>query len=316
MVSGNMDRLVELETDFEQDPLPDKHNCANNMDNCVNDGFLQSTYRELRVTLADPRLWIIFAAVVVLFAFTGPFGTFEHLGAAARLGYWLLLQAVAWSICLVCIAGAKTLLQRRLAAPLPRMFVGALVASPLIGAGILATNSLLLGDAYTWAGFVEQSLTAFPVALLMCVFVWLSLGGRPSSDVDRRQAANGVAQPPLAETDVEPGAGRPGRLLERLDAGRRAPLLHLAVEDHYVDVVTTRGHDLLLIRFADALAEVGPDEGMQVHRSHWVADRAVERVVSDNGRLTIHLSTGCRVPVSRPYVAEARSRFADRLDRS
>ena len=111
-------------------------------------------------------------------------------------------------------------------------------------------------------------------------------------------------------------AARAGRLLERLEAGVRAPLLHLAVEDHYVDVVTARGHRLLLIRFADALAEIEPDEGMQVHRSHWVADRAVEKLLSENGRLTILLSTGRRVPVSRPYVAEARARFSDRIDRS
>lgn len=285
------------------------------MDNCVNDGFLQSTYRELRATLADLRLWITFVAVVVLFAFTGPFGTFERLDAATRLGYWLLLQTVAWSICLVCIAGAKAMLQRHVPAPLPRMFVGALVASPLIGGGILAVNGLVLGDPYTWAGLIEQVLTAFPVALLMCVFVWLSLGNSSDRTPGKLADAGPERSSEPGETAAGPRAGRSSRLLERLEADMRAPLLHLAVEDHYVDVVTTRGRRLLLLRFADALAEIEPDEGMQVHRSHWVADRAVEKVTAGNGRLTILLSTGRRVPVSRPYVSEVRKRFADRLDR-
>ena len=267
----------------------------------MNDSFLQSTYRELRLTLSAPRLWITFGAVVVLFAFTGPFGTFEQLDAATRLGYWLLLQSFAWSVCLVCVAGAKTLLCGRVEAPLPRMFAGALVASPLMGAGILLLNGLVLGDAYGWQNYARQTVTAFPVALVMCLFVWLSLGSGRKAE----------REPPPARPEA-----RSSRLLERLDAGRRAPLMHLSVEDHYVDVVTSRGHELLLIRFADALAEIEPGEGMQVHRSHWVADRAVEKVLAEDGRLTILLSTGRRLPVSRPYVAKVRERFADRLHRA
>ena len=77
-------------------------------------------------------------------------------------------------------------------------------------------------------------------------------------------------------------------------------------------MVTTRGHALVLVRFADAVAETAPEAGMQVHRSHWVADRAVERLLSQDGRLSLLLVNGRRIPVSRPYVADARDRFSGR----
>lgn len=74
--------------------------------------FLQSTLRELQVFLQSRRFWGTFAAIVLLFAVTGPYGTMESMVFGERLAYWLTLHAVAWAIAILCAVTAERLLRR------------------------------------------------------------------------------------------------------------------------------------------------------------------------------------------------------------
>ncbi|MEM6374550.1 MAG: hypothetical protein AAF727_17510, partial [Pseudomonadota bacterium] len=47
------------------------------------------------------------------------------------------------------------------------------------------------------------------------------------------------------------------RLLNRLPAEQRGALIRISVRDHYVDIVTVQGVTSLLMRFSDAMAELG-----------------------------------------------------------
>ena len=58
-------------------------------------------------------------------------------------------------------------------------------------------------------------------------------------------------------------------------------------------------------RFADAVAELG-DQGMQVHRSYWVARRHVVGIERRTERTVLLLTGGEVVPVSRTYLAAVR----------
>jgi DNA-binding LytR/AlgR family response regulator len=74
------------------------------------------------------------------------------------------------------------------------------------------------------------------------------------------------------------------------------------MQDHYVEVHTAAGSELLLLRFRDALREVEDVDGLQVHRSHWVARNAVVGVERrGGGRIVLRLVNGSRVPVSRSF---------------
>jgi len=79
-------------------------------------------------------------------------------------------------------------------------------------------------------------------------------------------------------------------------------VISLRAEDHYVRVMTDKGNALIRYRFADALAEVRSLPGIQVHRSHWVATRAIERVRSDSRGYHIILNDGSEAPVSRTNI--------------
>lgn len=85
-------------------------------------------------------------------------------------------------------------------------------------------------------------------------------------------------------------------------------LLCLSMEDHYLRVVTTQGDTLLLLRMRDALAELEDYPGFQVHRSHWVAENAIDAVKRDGRRHVLQLKDAREIPVSRSFVESLKER--------
>ena len=69
---------------------------------------------------------------------------------------------------------------------------------------------------------------------------------------------------------------------------------------------TTAGSSRLLLRFTDAIAELG-DLGMQVHRSYWVARENVLEVVKRDNRTLLRLTGDHEVPVSRTHVPAVKA---------
>jgi DNA-binding LytR/AlgR family response regulator len=98
----------------------------------------------------------------------------------------------------------------------------------------------------------------------------------------------------------------PKRFLDRLPENVGHDVVYLRVNGHYINVVTTDGTAAVLMRFADAVVELG-NLGLQVHRSFWVAHRHVSAVAQNAGRTVIHVTGGEEVPVSRTFLAAVRN---------
>lgn len=122
-------------------------------------------------------------------------------------------------------------------------------------------------------------------------------------------AINMIANRPGPATHA-PSPGAPAsrvRFLERLPPKLMGAAIHaVESEDHYLRLHTSKGSDLILMRLADAIAELEGIEGAQVHRSWWVARAAVTEVKRDAGRVSLVLPDGAEAPVSRPNVKALR----------
>ena len=118
-----------------------------------------------------------------------------------------------------------------------------------------------------------------------------------------------------ARADVDTGQHRPtgshgttelhAPFLDRLPRKLGRDLIYLHVSGHYVNAVTTEGSGVILMRFADAVAELG-DMGIQVHRSYWVAHAHVTGVFRRDERTFVRVTGGHEVPVSRTHLAAVR----------
>jgi hypothetical protein len=83
-------------------------------------------------------------------------------------------------------------------------------------------------------------------------------------------------------------------------------VLCLQMEDHYVRVHTAGHSRLVLATLNQAIAALENADGMQVHRSWWVARKAVLRVVIEGRNLRLQLVNGITAPVARSAVAMVR----------
>jgi hypothetical protein len=229
------------------------------------------------------RRLAIDGSAIVLLALTGPFGTFVELSGPLRLAYWGI--AVAGCSIFMHLAVGRTLTAPWLAGwpRAPRMALGAMVAA-VPGAALIGVLEVLLRQDrdvfrdYFWLWFCVSAV-GFAVA-----FFQFRLFAQAS---------------PVAEAV---GA----RFLERLPRDIGRDIVSLSMQDHYVEVITDRGSTMILIRFAEAVRELEGYPGARVHRSHWVAAGRSNRIFRERNRILIELTDGRRLPVSRPYLEDAR----------
>jgi hypothetical protein len=238
--------------------------------------------------------WVIGLAVVM--AVIGPFGSYNYMGLASRLLYFLLVGVSFWFviILLAALLGGLDWTQRW---PLPlRMAVAGFVSA--------APGTLVIFLVHGWLvrpipirAAPEVFMEAAFLAVVLSVVVGFVVDWRlhAAADLERARVAAAAATP-------DPGpAPLPTDFFRRIPPALGRELLALQMEDHYLRIHTTLGSDLILLRLRDALTELGPKRGLQVHRSWWVANGSVASVERSTGRVGLILNNGLRVPVSKSF---------------
>lgn len=285
---------------------------------------LQAALRELQDFLSSWRYWATIALVILVFTVTGPFGTGDRMPVLQRLSFWALLHIMAFTTALLMASLVDVILQAKIRSRLARMMLGSSLAAVPIGFAIVLLQAGFFGSAVTVSEFAEQVRISLPLCLLLCLLTYLTSGepqqalkSEPGSKLQPEREAESEADP-KPEADVAPirqeppcpeGSSGAPPLLLRLKPESRGRLHRLSVQDHYTQVVTSRGSQLILLRFADALNETGAIAGQRIHRSHWVAEDQVKGLAREGGRLIVETMDGARLPVSRPYEAAIRARF-------
>jgi hypothetical protein len=265
-------------------------------ENFVERLFLQSALRELHVFLRSPRFWATFGSVVLIFWVTGPYGTSDRLAAVPRLGFWLVLHAVAWGIAVLTTVVVNTLLSHRIPSLVGRMALGAVIAGVPVGLATRAISILTFGGSLTPSTLAGGIGNGLVLSMLFCALTFMTMSSKQALALSPSPA------PMRGDRDDVP-------LLRRLKPDNRGAILHLTVADHYTEVTTSRGRELTLLRFSDALGELGDTPGLQVHRSHFVADLHVDGLSRTEGRLTIRTKDGREIPVSRSRAEAVRARW-------
>ena len=235
---------------------------------------------------------------VALLVYLGPFGTWASLTVSDRLLFWTMAVGANWLAGNI-VFGVTIRVFRTRMWPTWAGFVLAGLVTALPGTGIVWLVVAIYLD-------YQPSDISGVIRLYAQVFVLhLVIGSLVFHLIDRtlRQRNTSVeSSPPGGRVDIAPNTESEAALLARLPARSRAELLHLRMQDHYVEVHTAAGSELLLLRFRDALREVEDVNGLQVHRSHWVARDAVVGVERrGGGRIILRLVNGSKVPVSRSF---------------
>ncbi len=251
------------------------------------------SFRETFRTLFSPLTLFIWIAAILGGAISGPFGTYGNMAWPERTLYWALVVSFAVVVGYALRAISVALIGARRPVLLDVVTVALVTAcfSPLVWLITRVLNPSLTQGAHPVLACVGY--------VMMCTATVI-VGRRLTPGVDAREY--GFLRKPVHVSRLPKSSAPEPRLLRRLASEMRGDILRLSANDHVVDVVTTQGETTLRMRLVDAIAEMEPVHGYCVHRSHWVAHGAIERVERENSsKLFVILANDDRIPVSRKY---------------
>ena len=238
---------------------------------------MQITLRELQEIYSSYRFWIGLAAVIIILAIAGPFGTLTELGFAERLVYWAISAGLTFFCGLTVCSFASEVFYQSGIPQWPARIVSGIIAGLPITILVWTINKYGFGmDMGGRDVFFQVWLYCTVISVSTIILYFL------------------LKSPEQAERDPSP-------FLQRLPKHLGTNLLHLSAQDHYVEAVTEKGSHLILMRFSDALKELTNAEGIQIHRAHWISIHAIDKPLRKPNKFLIKTTDGKQFPVSRSH---------------
>ena len=230
--------------------------------------------RELKLV---PALPLVALAIAVVCTLGGAFGP-SAMEPLQRLVFWTVMMgwsAAKW----VAWFSWRVKSQKDW---WPAALVGTVVLN------LLLPFELFLALELVGSGLPPQPLAVYRIALLLAAVILAMMVWR---------------YPPLTrETEQTTG------MLVR-NGSHPARVTAVSAEDHYCRVFEDGGtQHLMLARFGDIVDELADQDGTQIHRGAWVADRAVVSARRAGRGWEVVLPCETALRVSATYRAEARRR--------
>ncbi|WP_041522312.1 LytTR family DNA-binding domain-containing protein [Gilvimarinus agarilyticus] len=248
------------------------------------------------------------ALLSLLFTIVEPEAS-QGLGLLARLCFWILHIGIA--LCAILLV--SLLIRRAHPARWPLWLL--LLTTGVLGAAIatapyLAIEALLpslippdppdsFWDRYAlkgpWHAVISEFFQVLPLVLAGWSLVNLPLLlNKPTLNTPPTPPED----PPNDETLNNERQARRDEFFAALPEILGRDLILISSDLHYLNVYTTLGKTMILgsLKY---YAEAFDDDGLQVHRSHWVAKAHVERLAVTGKDACCIMSNGQRVPVSR-----------------
>lgn len=248
----------------------------------MNDIHRHSQRRE-RPALHLPEQVAGCCLTIVVLTVLGPFSTID-LPVPARAAYWGLCIGLGWALILGLILGIRRLGLFEGQPPILRPLAAitlAFVPILLIATQVDAVFRPDSDDAPVWIMVVNVGTVFLVVTGLLLARIRPRL--EPPEPVPVRNA-----------------------FLERLSPNLGTALISLTAQDHYVEVTTAKGKELIHMRLSDAIGELDDYPGHQIHRSHWISAHAFIGTSREKGKLVAHLADGRVLPVSRSFAPQVR----------
>jgi hypothetical protein len=238
------------------------------------------------------RFFAICLGLGVLFAWFGVYST-GQIPMPERIVYWTILMAVGYGAAIIV---NPLVFERWMASAHPAVQIA--VVACLIS--IPVTLGLIVMEYVSDGGVGDPAWWWVQFGYVIVISALLTAGGWALDLLgERRATSSDAAQAPAAiKTDAP--AVIPQVFADRLPLRFRDGTIYaVSDEDHYLRVHTSAGETMILMRLADAIRELAVLEGLQTHRSWWVARQGLADVSKDDGKVTLKLKSGVDAPVSR-----------------
>ena len=245
--------------------------------------------------------------VVGLFiGFLGPFGM-GQLPLWISISYWVFTCIIGYFIYTPLIHFGNRLLINKIPRQWHRVAISTLLASVLMSFTVPLITWLFFNMPID---FSQQFMQVFPKAVVIGGVITVVSLFRDRMQLQQLQLQEKQAIVDNHEKQAERVVNEKlEQFITLLPLEKRGELLCLEMSDHYLKVYTDKGHHMLLMRFKDALNQLEDVDGLQTHRSWWVACNAIESMKKENRKILLVLSNGNEVPVSRTFADSVKKRI-------
>lgn len=255
--------------------------------------LVQLTLRRWAEILHSSRFYAMVAAFVAVGAVFGPFDAGLDLTLWDRLIHSLKINIVCWTIGVLVVVPVRLSLQSMGVPVILAMMLGAFLA-------VIATLPFLLQlliytapDEYTVIYIVELALSVWMLVALITYMLVQHSDSTSSVDIGTKTVSS-VSPATCSPKD-------PDRCLlqNKMPQNKRGILYAIVAQDHYVELITDKGSELVLMRLADAIQLCGPEYGLRIHRSAWISAFGIDELQKDGRRVFVKLKNERLLPVAR-----------------
>ncbi|HEX6994090.1 MAG TPA: LytTR family DNA-binding domain-containing protein [Gammaproteobacteria bacterium] len=258
---------------------------------------------------------VISALLVITFVVIEPEAS-RGLGVAARTVFWVIHVGLG----LISLYAASWLVLPHMMKSLPAWLVllvagtgGALLVTPLsylvehvLPASLRALEDedewlVVFASRGWWQAIAAEFLQLAPATLASWMIINLPFLAhrRRLGDAQDPNVAGSAVTVDLDKAE----AGRyaesaRAEFLSRLPESLGTNVIAISSDLHYLHVYTDLGHCMILGSLQQAADSMG-EAGLRVHRSHWVAKRAIVKIVKKGNQWYCLLSNGLKIPISR-----------------
>lgn len=240
--------------------------------------------RENFLSLVTERKFLVFNGLVAGFAAFGPFGTYDAMPLWSRVVFWALIMAAVGLLMHISVAIALVAPSFARFPRAVRLGVAAMVAAVPGVAVVIFVFRVMVAPSMGADAFPYLWMQVASIGWLACLYEFRE-PARDRTEIRARDVVRSAFH-------------------DRLPPGQVHDIVSISMKDHYAEVTTRAGRHLVLIRLADAIAELEGVQGLRIHRSHWIALGHLVAVSGSAKKPVAVLSDGRELPISKTYLED------------
>ncbi len=253
------------------------------------------TQRELRAVYTNYYTYVFWALIIAVLVLLDMHGFAERISLAALVVYTISLSAITFSFYYYASVIGIKLSQRY-----QRFFL----VFPLVGfvAVTFATYLVELGMSGYFGGEISLKEAAEKLPLNFILTLVLETFFLTFVMPTAINASDTEDQTSLPDAEA---TSKTITIVGKTYYCKA--LVSVSSQDHYVRIRTQDEENLVRARLSDMIGQLGRQNGIQPHRSHWVSRRAVVGLVSCKGHKFLELRDGSKIPVARGRMGDVQA---------
>ena len=260
--------------------------------------LVQLTLRRWGEIVTSPKFYCLFLAFVAFSTVFGPHGLLNEYSFLERLLVALEINVVCWIIGVGAAVPLRIGLESLGVSRPISLVVACVSASMIILSFLYYQLGAILGVSVAPSVFIEYGVMLIMIVVFVAAIMQMRSDGWDGN--------------PVSSSGPTPGDDTNSLLQSKLPADKRGILYAMIAQDHYVEFITNKGSELVLMRLSDAVEMTTPGSGLQVHRSAWVSTQGMHSLHKRGRNKVVVLPNGRDVSVARSMQNEVVE-FARRL---